>query len=122
MTSTVHDLLKLQRKYPLELSMALPVFNHPEMVFTSSQGNYKDRSCLNTSFRKFLRGTEFEFMTLHCLRHSNATLLLNSGVDIKIVSEHLGHSDISTTGNIYADVLASSRQKTAEIVELKLAK
>lgn len=57
-------------------------------------------------------------MTLHCLRHSNATLLLNSGVDIKIVSEH---SDISTTGNIYADVLASSRQKTAEIIEFKLA-
>lgn len=44
-----------------------------------------------------------------------------NGVDIKIVSEHLGHSDISTTGNIYADVLASSRQKTAEIIEFKLA-
>lgn len=122
MNSTVYDLLKIQRKYQMELRMMLETFEHSEMVFTSSLGNYKDRSCLNTSFRRFLKGTDFEFMTLHCLRHSNATLLLNSGVDIKIVSEHLGHSDISTTGNIYADVLASSRQKTAEILEWKLAK
>lgn len=121
MNSTVYELLKLQRKHQMELKMILPTFEHSEMVFTSSLGNYKDRSCLNTSFRRFLKGTDFEFMTLHCLRHSNATLLLNSGVDIKIVSEHLGHSDISTTGNIYADVLASSRQRTAEILEFKLA-
>ena len=91
------------------------------MVFTSASGNYKDRSCLNTGFKRFLKGTEFEFLTLHCLQHTNATLLLNSGVDLKIVSEHLGHSDVGTTGNIYADVLASSRQKTAQLIELKLA-
>ena len=59
-------------------------------------------------------------MTLHCLRHSNATLLLNSGVDLKIVSEHLGHSEVGTTADIYTDVLDISRRKTAEIIELKL--
>ena len=56
-------------------------------------------------------------MTLHCLRHCNATLLLNQGVDLKIVSDHLGHSDVGTTANIYADVLESSRRRTAELVE-----
>ena len=91
------------------------------MVFTSGLGNYKDRSCLNTSFRRHLKKTEFGFMTIHKLRHSNATLLLNAGVDIKVVSEHLGHSDIGTTGNIYADVLNATRRKTADIIELKLA-
>ena len=122
MNSTVTELLKIQKKYELEKRMMLKEFEHPEMIFTSNLGNYKDRSSLNTSFKKRLKGTGFEFMTLHCLRHTNATLLLNSGVDIKIISEHLGHSDISTTANIYADVLASSRQKTAEILEWKLAK
>lgn len=121
MNSTVCELLTLQKQYQSELQDSLESFAHPEMVFTSSLGNFKDRSALNTSLRRFLKGTEFEFITLHCLRHSNATLLLNSGVDIKIVSEHLGHSDISTTGNIYADVLESSRKKTAEILEFKLA-
>lgn len=122
MSQTVYDLLKEHRLHQLEKQMILADFPHPEMVFTSQFGCYKDRSSLNTSFRKFLKGTEFDFLTLHCLRHTNATLLLNSGVDIKIVSEHLGHSDIGTTGNIYADVLASSKRKTSELIEFKLAK
>ena len=116
------DILNEHKKKQHELAFALRgQFQHPEMVFTSELGNYKDRSCLNTSFKKFLKGTDFEFMTLHCLRHSNATLLLNSGVDLKIVSEHLGHSDVGTTANIYTDILASTRKKTADVIAFKLA-
>ncbi|MDF2951751.1 MAG: integrase family protein [Anaerocolumna sp.] len=121
MSSTVEDLLKEHRKHQLELQMAIKDFAHPEMVFTSALGNYKDRGSLNTSFRRFFKGTEFDFLTLHSLRHCNATLLLNSGVDIKVVSDHLGHSDISVTADIYADVLASTRRKTAEVIDFKLA-
>jgi len=122
-SQTVANMLKEHRKHQMELQMLLgSEFTHPEMVFTSERGNYKDRSCLNTSFRRFLKGTEFEFMTLHCLRHCNATLLLNAGIDIKIVSDHLGHSDIGTTANIYADVLESSRRRTAEVIEVTLSK
>ena len=75
---------------------------------------------LNTSLRRFLKGSNLEFLTLHCLRHSNATLLLNAGVDIKVVSEHLGHSDIGVTADIYADVLDATRRKTADILDFKL--
>ena len=121
MSTTVRDLLKEHRKHQFELQCSLESFAHPEMVFTSGLGNYKDRNCLNTSLERRLKKTEFSFMTLHKLRHSNATLLLNAGVDIKVVSEHLGHSDIGTTGNIYADILNSTRRKTAEIIEFKLA-
>lgn len=95
-------------------------FTHPEMIFTSSLGNYKDRSSLNTSFKRFLKSTQFDFLTLHSLRHCNATLLLNSGVDLKIVSEHLGHSGVEVTANVYADVLKSSKRKVADLVVLKL--
>lgn len=121
-TDAVFEILKEHKIKQHELAFALGGrFEHPEMVFTSELGNYKDRSCLNTSFKRFLKGTGFEFMTLHCLRHSNATLLLNSGVDLKVVSEHLGHSDVGTTANIYTDVLESTRKKTADIIALKLA-
>lgn len=122
MSDSVAQLLSEHRRHQKQLQLKLgSAFSHPEMVFTSDIGNYKDRSSLNNSFKKFLRGTEFEFMTLHCLRHCNATLLLNQGVDLKIVSEHLGHSNIGTTANIYADVLESSRRKTAELVESALS-
>lgn len=121
-TNDLLNILKEHKKKQHELIFALGgQFEHPEMVFTSELGNYKDRSGLNTSFKRFLKGTGFEFMTLHCLRHSNATLLLNSGVDLKVVSEHLGHSDVGTTANIYTDILESTRKKTADIIALKLA-
>ncbi len=121
MNTTVYDLLKEHRSHQFELQCSLDSFAHPEMVFTSGLGNYKDRSSLNTSFERRLKNTEFDFMTLHKLRHSNATLLLNAGVDIKVVSEHLGHSDIGTTADIYADVLNATRKKTADIINFKLA-
>lgn len=94
---------------------------HPEMVFTSSLGNYRDRQSVYHSFKRFTRETKFEDMTLHQLRHCCATLLLNNGVDLKIVSEHLGHSGVEVTANIYADVLKSSKMKVAELISLKLA-
>lgn len=96
------------------------LFEYTEMIFTNESGNYIDRSFLNTQFRKFIKGTSFEFATLHTLRHCNATLLINNGIDLKIVSELLGHSDVSTTANIYADVLDSSKAKVANLVSLKL--
>ena len=56
-------------------------------------------------------------MTLHMLRHSNASLLINSGVDIKIISEHLGHNEIGTTADVYADIFASTKQATASLID-----
>ena len=90
------------------------------MVFVSALGNYRDRNSVYHSLKRFTKGTEFEDMTLHQLRHCNATMLLNSGFDLKVVSEHLGHCDISVTADIYADVLRSMKAKTAEQIELLL--
>lgn len=118
MSQTLADIFKEQKKYQEQLIEALgDGFSHPEMVFTSANGNYRDRSSLGTSLKRFLRGTEFDFLTLHSLRHCNATLLLNSGVDLK----DLGHCDIGVTANIYADVLKSTKAKVADLVSLKLA-
>lgn len=122
MSQALADIFREQKKYQEQLIEALgDDFSHPEMVFTSASGNYRDRSSLGTSLKRFLRGTEFDFLTLHSLRHCNATLLLNSGVDLKVVSDHLGHCDIGVTANIYADVLKSTKTKVADLVSLKLA-
>lgn len=96
-------------------------FNPLDMVFTSQTGDFKDRSGLLREFKRFIKDTDFSFATLHMLRHANATLLLNSGVDIKLVSENLGHNNISTTADIYADVLLESKRKMADLVSLTLS-
>lgn len=55
---------------------------------------------------------------LHDLRHSCATYLLKSGVDIRVVQKILGHTQISTT-TIYADVLDDLAKKEMEKLKFK---
>lgn len=121
MSDALADIFREQKAYIDKLSAALGrKFAHPEMVFTSAMGNYRDRCSVYHSLKRFTKGTEFESLTLHQFRHCNATLLLNSGVDLKVVSEHLGHCDIGVTANVYADVLKCTKRKVADLVTLKL--
>ena len=121
MSEVLASIFREQKAYIDKMSAALgKKFAHPEMVFTSALGNYRDRQSVYHSLKRFTKGTEFEDLTLHKLRHCNATLLLNSGVDLKVVSEHLGHSGVSVTADIYTDVLSSTKQKVADLVALNL--
>ena len=121
LSSTIRQLLREHQKHQLALfKNSGSQFPHLEMVFTSSTGNYKSRDSLYRSFKQRLKNTPYASMTLHSLRHCNATLLLNQGIDIKIVSEHLGHASIQVTGNIYADVLSETKVKTAELIDHEL--
>ncbi len=122
MCDTVKEILINQKHYCSELKYILKKdYNHPETVFPSGLGNYRDRHSVYVSLKRITEGTEFEDMTLHKLRHCNATLLINNGVDLKMVSENLGHSGVEITTNIYADVLKSQKKKMASILEFKLS-
>ena len=52
-------------------------------------------------------------ITFHCARHTNATLLLNKGVDIFTVSKMLGHSEVRTT-QIYAKLANKAKVEAVE--------
>ena len=95
-------------------------YQYPDMVFTSATGNYLDRASLLTQFKRLIKDTDFSWASLHTLRHANATLLINNGVDLKIVSEHLGHSGVGVTADTYADVLADTKKKVADLIALEL--
>lgn len=53
----------------------------------------------------------------HDLRHSCASLLLANGVPLKQIQEWLGHSDFSTTANIYAHLDYASKISSAQAME-----
>ena len=61
---------------------------------------------VNTKFKELLKKHDFPNVHIHDLRHANASLLINMGVPVKVISEHLGHCDTRTTENIYAHVFS----------------
>lgn len=89
-------------------------------VFTAWDGQPIHPDTITTWFAGFVKKNHLPYVTLHSLRHTNATLLIAAGVNVKTVSAHLGHSTISTTGNIYAHAIQSAEAAAAEALESKL--
>lgn len=56
-------------------------------------------------------------ITFHGLRHTHATLLILNGENIKVVSQRLGHKDISTTLQTYTHVMKDMEQNTASLLQ-----
>jgi integrase len=67
-----------------------------------------------TEFAKRARKMKLPPVRLHDLRHSYASLMLESGVDLKTVSQALGHSTIRITADTYAHVTPAMQQSAAE--------
>ena len=67
-------------------------------------------------FNGFLKRHNLRHVTLHSLRHTNATLMIAEGTDIRTVSSRLGHSNTSTTLNIYTHALKSKDEQAAEVL------
>jgi len=88
-------------------------------VFDRGDGEAIEPGFFSQKFARFAKraGVRVRF---HDLRHSYATLSLASGVDLKTVSSALGHSAISTTGNIYLHAVESLQQDAAARLDLLL--
>jgi integrase len=95
----------------------IPWLNEWGLVFTGEHGSPTARTTIHDGFKRLLREAGLPEIRFHDLRHTCATLRLAAGVSIKVVSEELGHSRISTTMDLYAHVLPSSRQEAAEALE-----
>jgi len=65
-------------------------------------------------FRRLVRRLDVPTIRLHDLRHTHATLLLQAGVPIKVISERLGHSTIAMTMDVYAHVLPAMDRDAAD--------
>lgn len=80
-----------------------------DLVFTDLKGGYFNPNYLLRVFQKILQGAGLAHMRFHDLRHSAATILLAKGVNIKVISELLGHSDIVITLRVYGHLLPSMK-------------
>ena len=89
-------------------------------VFTGMYGEYMNVTYVNTKFKELLKKHNFPNVHTHDLRHANASLLINMGVPVKVISEHLGHCDTRTTENIYAHIFAETRARAADVISQAL--
>jgi integrase len=88
------------------------------LIFATQAGTIINPSNLrNRSFKPLLRRADLRQIRFHDLRHTCATLLLSKNINVKVVSEMLGHSSISVTLDIYSHLLPDMQEKAVEALE-----
>ena len=94
-------------------------YNHEYdgFVFVDELGERMRANYLTSAFPKFLEDHGLRRMRFHDLRHSCASLLLANGVPLKHIQEWLGHSDFTTTANIYAHLDYKSKITSANVMD-----
>ncbi len=58
-------------------------------------------------FRDFIQANDLPDISIHSLRHTNATLMINSGIPLTTIAARLGHADPTTTSKIYTHASSS---------------
>lgn len=69
------------------------------------------------TFRKILDRAGVKNAGIHALRHTCATMLFERGVDVRIISEILGHSSTAVTYNTYVHVIDSMKSKALDLID-----
>lgn len=92
-------------------------YDYDGYVFVDELGERMKPDYLTNYFPAYVQRHGIRKMRFHDLRHSCASLLLANGVSLKQIQEWLGHSDFSTTANIYAHLDYTSKITSAQAME-----
>ncbi len=102
MSETMCELLKKYKEWQDEIrNFLLNKWEGSDFVFTNDFGGTLHPDSISVWFRRFIKRNNLKYITFHGLRHTAATLLLNSGTDVETVSRILGHSSSNVTSQIY---------------------
>lgn len=121
MIKTVREAFLEQKNYLKEndLQSIDIIDGYHDFVFINRFGHVQHQGPLNKAIKRIIRDANFDTLdrnssikeeellpnfSCHSLRHTFTTRLVESGMNIKVIQEVLGHSDIQTTLDIYADV------------------
>ena len=90
------------------------IYVDSDFVFTEVDGEIINQKMFMNRYHAFLKRYKVTDCRFHDLRHSFASLMLQRGVDIKTLSDILGHSQISTSLDIYTHVYDSTKAIAVE--------
>ncbi|MEN6621138.1 MAG: site-specific integrase [Smithella sp.] len=93
--------------------------NQYDLVFTNIWGKPMDTSNFTSRyFKKMLAQADLDrSFRFHDLRHTHATLLLRQGVNIKVISERLGHSTVTMTLDTYSHLMPDMQETAVTALE-----
>lgn len=94
--------------------------NYEEYICVDAVGELIKPNYVTDHFAVILKQNGLRKIRFHDLRHSCASLLLANGVQMMLIQEWLGHSDISTTSNVYSHVDSESKKLSARAIERAL--
>lgn len=88
-----------------------------DLIFPSSIGTPVVASNLRTAFRRLLANTNLPKIRFHDLRHTAASIMLNYGIPVIIVSRRLGHAKPSITMDVYGHLISSKQKEAAQLMD-----
>lgn len=109
-----------ERKIPIpsilyeELKKRSIEYTKDTFVITGEENRYLEPRSYQHVYRDILEDTKVKYRNFHCLRHTFATRCVRVGMDIKSLSEVLGHSDVKITLNRYVHSSYDSKKKFME--------
>ena len=112
------ELLNGHRKEQLELRMKLGMGKPADdgYVFCNADGKPVSPNYFSIMWARAVRRAGLPAVTFHSLRHSHASALINSGMDVVRVSRQLGHSNANITLGTYAHCFRDADQEAAEVM------
>ena len=108
----------LQEQRAAERDQLGTAWNGADWLFTTDTGSIMHPQTPSKQFAKFLDRHGLPHRKFHCLRHTSATMLLYSGVNIRQVQERLGHGSIKTTQIYLHSIQEADEQAAAALQEL----
>jgi integrase len=115
--SLLHAIRGKQIEQQLE---AGPLWQNTGYVFTQPDGSPTIPDQVTQDFARIVRRAGLPHLTFHGLRHAHATQLMAGGLNPKVVSEKLGHSNIAITMDTYSHVLPGLQEEAALVIEKRL--
>ena len=106
--------LKEEQKENRRLCGRCYIKDYLDYICVNEIGDLIKPHYVTESFKKLLNANGLREIRFHDLRHSCASLMLANGVPMKQIQDWLGHSDFSTTANIYAHLDYTSKISSAD--------
>lgn len=114
------QLIKLLKEYKIwwdeEKRKHGDLWAKTDKLFVQNKGKDMSNSTIAHWLTDFQKVNDLKHVTLHGLRHTNITMQIINGMDIKTVSSRAGHKDIQTTLNIYSHYTNESDKKASDLI------